>query len=112
MIPSLSGGNQKKLIFARWFELNSDIYILDNPTQGIDVGAKGEIYELIAELSKQGKSVIVFSSEFPEIAKISHRCIVMYRGKINRIFNHDELNEVDVMYYSTGANEKEPNYEQ
>ena|GEM_PF-6366312 len=72
MIPSLSGGNQKKLIFARWFELNSDIYILDNPTQGNDVGAKGKIYELIAELSKQGKSVIAFSSEIPEIAKISY----------------------------------------
>ena len=111
LITSLSGGNQQKVIFARWFELNSDIYILDNPTQGIDVGAKGEIYELIAELSKQGRSVIVFSSEFPEIAKISHRCAVMYRGEINRIFHHDELNEVDVMYYSTGANKKESNYD-
>ena len=107
LITSLSGGNQQKVIFSRWFELNSDIYILDNPTQGIDVGAKFEIYNLIQELSKQGKSIIIFTSEFPEIYKVSHRCIVMYRGEINKILNHDELNEVDVMYYSTGANRKE-----
>ena len=106
-ITSLSGGNQQKVIFARWLELNSDILILDNPTQGIDVGAKGEIYELIKELSKQGKSIIVFSSEYPEIQKISHRCIVMYQGRINKIFDHKDLNENDVMYYSTGSNIKE-----
>ena len=111
LITSLSGGNQQKVIFARWFEMDSDVYILDNPTQGIDVGAKGEIYELIAQLSKRGKSVIVFSSEFPEIQKIAHRCIVMYRGEINKIIDHQDLNEVDVMYYSTGANKKELNHE-
>lgn len=105
-ITSLSGGNQQKVVFARWFSLDSDIYILDNPTQGIDVGAKGEIYELVTELSRQGKSIIVFSSEFPEIKKISHRCIVMYAGEINKIFENKNLNEVDVMYYSTGSNKK------
>lgn len=106
-ITSLSGGNQQKVIFARWFELDSDVYLLDNPTQGIDVGAKFEIYKLINYLAEQGKSIIVFSSEFPEIYKISHRCIIMYRGEINKILKHDELNEVDMMYYSTGSNRKE-----
>ncbi len=106
-ITSLSGGNQQKVIFARWLELNSDIYILDNPTQGIDVGAKGEIYELISELSKQGKSIIVFTSEYPEIQKISHRTIVMYQGEINKIIDHKDLSENAIMYYSTGANKKE-----
>lgn len=110
-ITSLSGGNQQKVIFARWLELDNDILILDNPTQGIDVGAKGEIYELIKQLSKEGKSIIVFSSEFQEIQKISHRCIVMYQGQINKVFTHEELNENDVMYYSTGANIKEDTYE-
>ena len=105
-ITSLSGGNQQKVIFARWFELDSDLYILDNPTQGVDVGAKGEIYELIADLSDRGKSVLVFSSEFPEIQKISHRCMVMYRGEINKVLTRDELTEMNVMYYSTGANKK------
>ena len=106
-ITSLSGGNQQKVIFARWFELDSDVYLLDNPTQGIDVGAKFEIYKLINYLAEQGKSIIVFSSEFPEIYKICHRCIIMYRGEINKIMNHDELNEVDMMFYSTGSNRKE-----
>lgn len=106
-ITTLSGGNQQKVMFGRWHELDSDIYIMDNPTQGIDVGAKGEIYELIDILSKEGKTVIVFTSEFPEIQKIAHRCIVMYRGRINKIFHRDDLNEVDVMYYSTGSNIKE-----
>jgi len=107
LVTSLSGGNQQKVIFARWFELDSDVYILDNPTQGIDVGAKYEIYHLINRLAEQGKSIIVFSSEFPEIYKIAHRCIVMYKGEINKIFNFDQLNEVDVMYYATGSNRKE-----
>ena len=106
-ITSLSGGNQQKVIFARWFELDSDVYLLDNPTQGIDVGAKFEIYKLINYLAEQGKSIIVFSSEFPEIYKICHRCIIMYRGEINKIFKHNELNEVDMMFYSTGSNRKE-----
>ncbi|AMC93974.1 ABC transporter [Erysipelothrix larvae] len=106
-ITSLSGGNQQKVIFARWFELDNDLYILDNPTQGIDVGAKGEIYELISKIADEGKSIIVFSSEIPEIQKISHRCIVMYRGEINRILHEDDITEMNVMYYSTGANKKE-----
>ncbi len=107
LVTSLSGGNQQKVIFSRWFELDSEVYILDNPTQGIDVGAKFEIYQLINKLAKQGKSIIVFSSEFQEIHKIAHRCIVMYRGDINKILTFDQLNEVDVMYYSTGSNRKE-----
>ena len=107
LVTSLSGGNQQKVVFARWFELDSQVYILDNPTQGIDVGAKFEVYQLINRLSEQGKSIIVFSSEFPEIHKIAHRCIIMYKGEINKVLRHDELNEVDVMYYSTGSNRKE-----
>ena len=106
-ITTLSGGNQQKVIFSRWFELNSDVYILDNPTQGIDVGAKSEVYHLIHDLSLQGKSVIVFSSEYTEIKKIANRVIVMYRGQINKSLAHDEINEVDIMYYATGSNLKE-----
>ncbi len=111
-ITSLSGGNQQKVIFSRWFELDSDLYILDNPTQGIDVGAKSEVYHLINQLAKKGKSVIVFSSEYHELEKISNRVIVMYRGKINKVFSHDELNELDIMYYSTGSNLKEQQNEE
>lgn len=107
LITSLSGGNQQKVVFARWFELNSDVYILDNPTQGIDVGAKFEIYKFIYDLASKGKSIIIFTSEFPEIYKTSHRCIIMYKGEINKIINHDKLTEKDVMYYSTGSNRKD-----
>lgn len=103
-ITSLSGGNQQKVVIARWLELDSDIYILDNPTQGIDVGAKFEIYRIINDLARNGKSIIVFSAEFPEIYKIADRCLVMYKGEINAELSRDELTEVKVMYYATGAN--------
>jgi ABC-type sugar transport system ATPase subunit len=105
-ITSLSGGNQQKVVFSRWFGLDSDVFILDNPTQGIDVGAKFEIYQLINRLVETGKSVVMFSSEFPEIHKIADRCIVMYKGEINKEFTREDLNEVDVMYFATGSNRK------
>jgi ribose transport system ATP-binding protein len=105
-ITSMSGGNQQKVIVSRWLELNSDIYIMDNPTQGIDVGAKFEIYKLISELAHRGKSLIIFSSEFPEIYKIADRCLVMYEGHINVELEREQLTEVNVMYYATGANKE------
>ncbi|MCF8020960.1 MAG: sugar ABC transporter ATP-binding protein [Vallitaleaceae bacterium] len=103
-ITSLSGGNQQKVVISRWLEIDAKVYILDNPTQGIDVGAKFEIYKIINELVKRGKSVIVFSSEFPEIHKIADRCLIMYKGNINAEMTRDELTEVKAMYYATGAN--------
>ncbi|MGI6737978.1 MAG: sugar ABC transporter ATP-binding protein [Christensenellales bacterium] len=102
-ITSLSGGNQQKVILGRWLEADADILLFDNPTQGIDVGTKYEIYKLMLSLSAQGKSIIMFSSEFAEIMKVSDRCIVMFRGEINRILNRDEISEESLMYYSTGA---------
>ncbi len=105
-ITSMSGGNQQKVIVSRWLELNSDIYILDNPTQGIDVGAKFEIYKLISELARSGKSLIIFSAEFPEIYKIADRCLVMYEGHINAELDRAHLTEINVMYYATGANKE------
>lgn len=104
LITSLSGGNQQKVIISRWLEIDSDLYILDNPTQGIDVGAKFEVYKIINTLAEQGKSIIVFSSEFPEIYKVANRCLVMYKGRINKELTRAQLNELDVMYYATGSN--------
>lgn len=104
LITSLSGGNQQKVILSRWLELDSDVYILDNPTQGIDVGAKFEIYNLINELALHGKSIIVISSEFPEIYKTADRCLVMYKGQINAELDRENLTDVNVMYYATGSN--------
>jgi ribose transport system ATP-binding protein len=102
----MSGGNQQKVIVSRWLELNSDIYILDNPTQGIDVGAKFEIYKIITELAQNGKSLIIFSAEFPEIYKIADRCLVMYEGHINAELDREHITEINVMHYATGANKE------
>lgn len=106
-IDSLSGGNQQKIIVGRWLEAGSDIYILDNPTQGIDVGAKFEIYALINSLASAGKSIIIFSAEFPEIYKVADRCLVMYKGNIQAELERDDLTEVNVMYYATGGGGKQ-----
>ena len=102
-ITSLSGGNQQKVIVGRWLETDADVMIMDNPTQGIDVGAKYAIYKLILELAAQGRGVLVFSTEFPEIYQIADRCIVMYKGKINGSLEREELNEAGVMALSTGT---------
>lgn len=106
-ITSLSGGNQQKVIIGRCLELDTDVIILDNPTQGIDVGAKFEIYKIINELAKRGKGIIIFSSEYPEIYKVADRCFVMYKGRINKELKRDEFSETNIMYYATGANLEE-----
>jgi ABC-type sugar transport system ATPase subunit len=105
-ITSLSGGNQQKVILGRWLEADAGIMLFDNPTQGIDVGAKFEIYHLILELARQGKGIIVFSAEFPEIYKVADRCLVLYKGEVMKEMNREELNEKDVMMYSTGVNKE------
>jgi ribose transport system ATP-binding protein len=103
-ITSLSGGNQQKVILGRWLEIEGDVYLLDSPTQGIDVGAKFEIYKLILAMAKEGKGILVFTSEYPEIWKIADSCIVLYRGSINARLERSEMSEEKIMYYSTGAN--------
>ena len=102
-INSLSGGNQQKVFLARWLNTNADILIFDNPTQGVDVGAKAEIYQLILQFAREGKTVIINTLEIPEIKKVSDRCVVLYDGAVAKIFSHDEINEQDVMMYSTNA---------
>lgn len=104
VITTLSGGNQQKVILGRWLETGADVLIFDNPTQGIDVGTKFEIYHLLIELAKSGKAVLIFSSEFPEIMKVADRCIIMYKGSVNRVMDRAEMNEEEMMYYSTGSN--------
>lgn len=103
-ITSLSGGNQQKVILGKWLETDADILLLDNPTQGIDVGTKFEIYHLILELAKAGKAIIVFSAEYPEIYKVADSCMVLYKGRCSAHLDRENLTEKNVMYYSTGAN--------
>ena len=102
-IGSLSGGNQQKVFIARWLNIGADVLLFDNPTQGVDVGAKAEIYKLILGFAKEGKAVIFNTLEIPEIQKVADRCVVFYEGRIAKIFQHSEVNEHDVMLYSTNA---------
>ncbi len=106
-ITSLSGGNQQKVVLAKWIEAGSRIMILDNPTQGIDVGAKAEIYHLIMRMAGEGKSIIILSSEVPEILKVCDRVAVMYHGEIFAILDRAEATEETVMLYATGARRQE-----
>ena len=103
LVTSLSGGNQQKVILARWLNTKADIILFDNPTQGIDVGAKSEIYKLILKLSKEGKTIIVNTLEIPEIQKIADRCVVFYHGKIQVILDRQDINEETVMLHATDA---------
>ena len=80
-IKSLSGGNQQKVLIARWLANNPDVLILDEPTRGIDVGAKAEIHKMISALASQGKGIIMISSEMPEILGMSDRIIVIHEGR-------------------------------
>lgn len=102
-ILSLSGGNQQKVLLARALVSNPKIVILDNPTQGVDIGAKFEIYTLIHKLAEQGISFIILSSEFPEIEKLCDRVYVMFEGNIKYEFSREKLNENDVMLVATGG---------
>ena len=105
LILSLSGGNQQKVFFARWLNTEAEILLLDNPTQGIDVGAKAEIYKLILKLAESGKTIIINSQEIPEIQRVADRCIVFYSGRIVKTLSHDEITEHTVMMYATNAAE-------
>lgn len=102
-ITSLSGGNQQKLFLARWLNTDAEILLLDNPTQGVDVGAKEEIYGLILQLATAGKTIVINTLEIPEIQKVSDRCVVLYAGAVVAVLEHDQINEHDVMLYSTNA---------
>ena len=100
MITSLSGGNQQKVIFGKWLERSPKVFMMDEPTRGIDVGAKYEIYELIIKMAKQGKTIIVVSSEMPEILGITNRIGVMSNGRLAGIVNTKETNQEELLRLS------------
>ena len=102
-INSLSGGNQQKVFLARWLNTDAQVLLLDNPTQGIDVGAKSEIYHLILDLARKGKTVIINTLEIPELREVADVCYVLYEGRVVKELAHDEINEQTVMLYSTNS---------
>ncbi len=103
-VGSLSGGNQQKIVLAKWLQTRPDILILDEPTRGVDVGAKYEIYSIIRELTAQGTAVIMVSSELPEAMNMSDRLFVMRDKKLVKEFSTENLTQDQVMTYATGVN--------
>ncbi len=99
---NLSGGNQQKVLLARWLLLEPDILILDEPTKGIDVGAKAELYKLMVELSKQGKTIIMITSDMLELLSMSDRVMVMHEGCQVGIIPHQELTQERVLEFASG----------
>ena len=99
-ITALSGGNQQKVIFGKWLEREPSVFMMDEPTRGIDVGAKYEIYELIIRMAKMGKTIIVVSSEMPEILGITNRIGVMSNGQLAGIVNTNETNQEELLRLS------------
>ncbi|WP_181995624.1 ATP-binding cassette domain-containing protein [Clostridium sp. AM58-1XD] len=105
-VKFLSGGNQQKVVFAKWLCAKSSIYIFDEPTRGIDVGAKSEIYGIINDLVSGGNAVIVISSELPEILGICDRIAVFHEGSIKKIIDRKEATQENIMYYALGGRDE------
>ena len=102
-ITSLSGGNQQKVVLAKWLSANPKLLILDNPTQGVDVGAKEEIYQIIQKLADEGVAVVVLCSEAQEIIRLCDRALVMYHGSVRAEVSGDQMNEHEMMRLATGG---------
>ena len=102
-ISNLSGGNQQKVLVGRWLLTSPDILIFDEPTRGIDVGSKSEIHRLLTNLAKQGKCVIIVSSEMPEVMGMSDRILVMSEGKAVGIIERKDFSQEKIMRYATGT---------
>lgn len=105
----LSGGNQQKIVISKWLASNPKILILDEPTRGVDVGAKSDIYHLICKIAETGVAIILISSELPEVMNMSSRIGVMCEGKLVRFFEPDkeEVTQEQIMHYATGGYEHE-----
>lgn len=103
LITSLSGGNQQKVVLSKALCTEPEILILDNPTQGVDIGVKMEIYRQIIELAEQGLSFVILSNEIPELQKLCDRVYVMFNGEVRFEFPHDEITEEKIMFVATGG---------
>ena len=101
IVKFLSGGNQQKVVLAKWLATSPRILILDEPTRGIDVGAKSEIYEIMDKLVSEGISIILISSELPEVIGMSDRIIVMHDGAIKGVVDRENFSQESIMYLAT-----------
>ena len=103
IIKNLSGGNQQKVVLAKWLYANANVIIFDEPTRGIDIGAKEEIYKFMVQLAKQGKYILMISSDMPELISMCDRVIVMRQGRVVAEINRENLNEENILTYSIGG---------
>ena len=94
---ALSGGNQQKVVIAKWIARNPRVIVLDEPTRGVDVGARAQIYEVVAELARQGMAVIIVSSDLDEVLGLSHRVVVLSRGESRGVLPKEEATSERVM---------------
>jgi len=102
-VSHLSGGNQQKVLLARWLLLHPEVLFLDDPTRGIDVGAKQDIYLMIEQLSTAGKAVLLVSSELPELLRCCHRILVLREGRLTGVFDAAEATQEKIMAAATLA---------
>ena len=103
LVRNLSGGNQQKVVLAKWMLMNCDVIFFDEPTRGIDVGAKQEIYKLMNQLAEEGKAVVMISSEMQELLGMSDRIIVMHEGKIVGELSHEQATQEEVLRLASGV---------
>jgi rhamnose transport system ATP-binding protein len=102
-VGTLSGGNQQKVVFGKWLATNPKVLIIDEPTRGIDVGAKAEVYRTLADLVREGMAVLMISSELPEVLGMADRVLVMHEGRISADIARADANEERVMSAALGA---------
>ena len=103
LVRYLSGGNQQKVVLAKWMASKARVFIFDQPTIGVDVGAKAEIYRLMGDLAAEGAAVVLVSSEIPEIRGLSDRVLVMYKGRISAELSRDEATAEKLLFYAMGG---------
>ncbi|MNL64841.1 Xylose import ATP-binding protein XylG [compost metagenome] len=104
----LSGGNQQKLLISRWVAIGPRILILDEPTRGVDVGAKSEIYRIMSQMAQQGVAILMISSELPEVVGMSDRVYVMHEGSIVGELGGGEISQENIMTLATGVDTTQP----
>ena len=103
LITSLSGGNQQKVVLAKWLSAKPDVLVFDNPTQGVDVGAKEEIYDIILKLAEEGVAIVILSSEAQEIIRLCDRTLIMYHGTVRGELKSEQMTEQSIMVLATGG---------
>jgi ABC-type sugar transport system ATPase subunit len=107
MITTLSGGNQQKVVLGRTFELGVDVLVLSEPTRGVDVGAKSEIYDLLQSAAEEGAGIVLISSELPELLGLCDRIYTLAEGRITHEFSRDEASQESLMRYMTTSNREQ-----